>query len=721
MKPRRLITSALPYVNNIPHLGNLIQLLSADVYARYCRLAGYETLYICGTDEYGTATETRAHQEGITPQELCDRYYTEHKNIYDWFGISFDNFGRTSKAKHSEITQDIFLKLYQAGYICKHTTTQLYSETSQLFLADRYVRGVCPHCAYEDARGDQCEHCGKLLDPMDLICPRSILDDSTPIPRETTHLYIDLPKLAERLEEFLHERFLKGEWSKNAVQMTKAWLRDGLKERTITRDLSWGIPVPLEEFKDKVFYVWFDAPIGYISITAEIIDDWQQWWKNPDEVTLVQFVGKDNIPFHTVVFPSSLLGTGEPWTLLNQMSSSEYLTYEGGAFSKSRGRGIFGSDVQKTGIPVDVWRFYLMYNRPESADYAFSWSDFQTATNTELIGNFANFVNRILKFVKNVVQKEQLTEFPAADYTDQIWKDVREAKQTFLDCMEKAQIRKALRTILALSDRGNKLFQQAEPWKHKGTLDTKLQALLGNLVRLVVDLAILIEVFLPKTAKKILSFIDLDASVPLNFDALASNHVRVLAIHTVKVLFSFLEDSKISTLQSQFSTSSANTPSMEQEFSNMVSLCTARITEARVHPDAEKLYVIALDDGSAEGRQIVSGIREYYSVEDLRDKVIIVVKNLKPAKLRGILSQGMLLAAEQGDVLEVLEVPWAKPGDLVYLEGMNTAEDKKNIDIKKFSSTSIEVHESVVHVGALPLVCAEKIINTQHIVSGSVS
>ncbi|MFW6313764.1 MAG: methionine--tRNA ligase, partial [Spirochaetota bacterium] len=327
---KRLITSALPYVNNIPHLGNLIQVLSADVFARFCRMRGYETLYVCGTDEYGTATETKAREEGITPAELCRRYYEVHDEIYRWFNIAFDRFGRTSTEWHTKITQGIFLNLYENGYITEHTIEQLYSEASDMFLADRYVRGTCPHCGYEEARGDQCESCGKLLDPTDLIDPRSAVDGTTPVVRETSHLYIDLPAIRPKLEEWMRGASEKGRWSRNAIQMTNAWIRDGLKERSITRDLSWGIPVPLEEFKDKVIYVWFDAPIGYISITANHTDEWESWWHDPENTELFQFIGKDNIPFHTVIFPSSLLGSGERWTMLHHMSSTEYMNYEAG-------------------------------------------------------------------------------------------------------------------------------------------------------------------------------------------------------------------------------------------------------------------------------------------------------------------------------------------------------------------------------------------------------
>jgi methionyl-tRNA synthetase len=404
---RRLVTSALPYVNNVPHLGNLIQVLSADAFARFSRLSGKETLYVCGTDEYGTATENRAAEEGITPEELCSRYYTIHSDIYRWFNIAFDKFGRTSTPIHTQVTQDIFLKLEKAGYVCERTIEQFHCAKCDRFLADRYIRGNCPHCGSGEARGDQCETCQKLLDPTDLKEPQCSACGSVPSLLKTNHLYIDLPSIKDKLEEWIKTASVKGFWANNAVQMTQAWIRDGLKERAITRDLKWGIPVPRAGYENKVFYVWFDAPIGYISITGNLGEEtgknWNEfvnyWWKSPNEVELFQFIGKDNIPFHTVIFPSSLLGSGDNWTLLHHMSSSEYLNYENSKFSKSRGVGVFGTDAMETGIPADVWRFYIFYNRPEKSDTMFTWDDFKEKVNGELIGNLGNLVNRTLTFV----------------------------------------------------------------------------------------------------------------------------------------------------------------------------------------------------------------------------------------------------------------------------------------------------------------------------------
>lgn len=522
---KRLITSALPYVNNVPHLGNLIQVLSADAFARFCRLRGYNTCYVCGTDEYGTATETRAAEEGVSPRELCDRYWSIHNEIYRWFNISFDKFGRTSTPIQTEIVQDIFKKLDANGYITEKTVEQLYCPQCDRFLADRYVRGVCPACGYDGARGDQCEACGKLLDPTELKEARCASCGSKPELRASKQLYINLPKLKEKLEVWVKNTAEKGAWAKNAVQMTQAWMRDGLRERAITRDLKWGIPVPKAGYEKKVFYVWFDAPIGYISITGNLAVeqnlDWRtfvdEWWKNPENTELFQFIGKDNIPFHTVIFPSSQLGTGENWTMLHHMSSSEYLNYESGKFSKSQGVGVFGTDVMTTGINADIWRFYIFYNRPEKSDTLFTWKDFGEKANSELIGNLGNLVNRTLSFVtryyegkipnrENTVGGEaspllcasphctplsggsaprnappgqneksdkekkgnKTTELPTSNpqFPD-FWDSVRDYEKRITEKLEWAELRDAYHLIFELSSFANKSFQEGEPWKKR--------------------------------------------------------------------------------------------------------------------------------------------------------------------------------------------------------------------------------------------------------------
>ena len=350
-----MITSALPYVNNVPHLGNIVGcVLSADVYARFARLMGYNTLFICGTDEYGTSTETKAVEEGLTPREICDKYNALHTEIYEWFKISFDKFGRTTTETQTKISQEIFWDLYNSGHTSEASVEQLYCGNCDRFLADRFVEGQCPLCGFDDARGDQCDACGKLINAVELKSPRCKLCSKTPSIRTSKHLFIELPKVEANLNTWFHESSER--WTSNARIIAKSWLKGGLQSRCITRDLKWGTPVPLAGYESKVFYVWFDAPIGYISITAEYTSEWKQWWQNKDQVEYWQFMAKDNVPFHSVVFPSTLLGTGKPWTLVNRLMSTEYLNYEDAKFSKSRGIGVFGNDAKDTGITADVWR-----------------------------------------------------------------------------------------------------------------------------------------------------------------------------------------------------------------------------------------------------------------------------------------------------------------------------------------------------------------------------
>ncbi|HET6485766.1 MAG TPA: methionine--tRNA ligase [Spirochaetia bacterium] len=738
---RRLITSALPYVNNIPHLGNLIQVLSADVFARYCRLAGYETLYICGTDEYGTATETRALEEGITPRELCDRYHAVHRDIYQWFQIAFDHFGRTSVPVHTEITQHIFQRLHENGYITERVMHQPYCEKDRRFLADRYVLGTCPHCGYADARGDQCENCGKLLDPTELIEPRCSVCSSRPVIRETKHLFIDLKAILPKLRNWIESAAEKGFWARNAIQMTYAWMRDGLKERAITRDLSWGIPVPLDGYRNKVFYVWFDAPIGYISITAELTPEhWKSWWYAPRSVKLFQFIGKDNIPFHTVIFPSSQLGTGEDWTTLYHMSSTEYLNYEGGKFSKSKGVGVFGTDAKETGIPADVWRFYIYYNRPERSDALFTWKDFQEKVNSELIGNLANLVNRTLQFVSRFYQGA----LPASEPDPDFWTEVRAAETEISGLLEKVELRDAFRRIFALSSFGNKRFQDGEPWKGVKENPQATARLIWNLTYLVRDLSILIRPYLPITSDRIGKTLGL---APTTWKDLGDPK-GIERVEKPELLFARLEDKEVEALRQRFSgtqkeraqaaegaaaalggTSPTAAPAptppslspaeISAGFRGQVDLRVARIIEVKRHPKAEKLYIETVDLGT-EQRTIVSGLVPFYKEEELLGHNVVLVANLKPAVLRGVESNGMLLAASAGDTVEVLFLDDARPGDRVAPSGAASEPAPAQIDIDRFLSLPITVEDSRVVTGDAALECGGRPLVTARVSKGRV-
>ena len=666
---KRLITSALPYVNNIPHLGNLTQVLSADVFARFCRSKGYETLYICGTDEYGTASETRALQEGVTPRELCDHYHAIHRDIYKWFNISFDYFGRTSTPKQTEIVQHIFNEVDKNGYISEKESEQLYCPECKRYLADRYVTGTCPHCGDTGARGDQCDKCGTLLDPTELIDPKCSVCGHTPILKKTKHLYINLPKALPLLQKWMDKASVEGFWAKNAIQITNSWIRDGLQERCITRDLKWGIPVPKEGFEDKVFYVWFDAPIGYISITANATDKWEYWWRDPENTELFQFIGKDNIPFHTVIFPSSLLATGEKWTMLHHMSSTEYLNYEGGKFSKSRGIGIFGNDVQETGIPADVWRFYMFYNRPEKQDFTFTWKDFQEKINKELIGNLSNLVNRTLTFVKRFYDGN----LGEGALDEELKAQIIEKEKEITDSLERADERDALRAIFALSDIGNKAFQASEPWKLRNEDPEKAKAILRTLVYLIRDLGVMVTPYMPSTGDKILAFVSSPSSTWNDCGTFNGE----LKVGEISLLFEKLEDKRVDELRERYSGSQSEreekkaeepakkekkekknkdegkmdeSKSLLENWAEKVILKVSKIIECEKHPEGDKLYILKLDCGEEEPRQIVSSIVPYYKKEELMGRNIVLVSNLKPANFRGVKSYGMLLAtSEEGD------------------------------------------------------------------------
>lgn len=547
-----LITSALPYVNNVPHLGNIIgSVLSADIYARYAKNRNYNALFVCGTDEYGTATETKALEENVTPQQLCDKYHKVHKEVYDWFGIGFDYFGRTTTPLQTEIAQDIFMKLHDNGFLEEKTTEQLYCEVHNAFLADRFVEGTCPKCGYEDARGDQCDKCGSLLNPLELIDPRCKLDNAKPVPKNSTHVYLKLNDLEPELKEWVLKASEEGNWSKNSKTITNSWLKQGLEPRGITRDLVWGTPVPLEKFKDKVLYVWFDATIGYISITANYFkergttDAWKQWWKNPENVDLYQFMGKDNVPFHTVVFPATQIGTRYDWTKLHHLNTTEYLQYEDGKFSKSRGVGVFGNNAKDTGISASVWRYYLASVRPETSDSHFSWKEFVTKNNSELLANLGNFVNRLVKFAiakyNGVIPPFSADNIPNYDAFTQ---DVNALLKSYIEAMEAVNLRRGLEIAMSVSSRGNQFLQDNK-------LDNSLftnspdvsDAVVGVGLNLIYLVSAIISPFMPETRDQISKILNApDLSITDTFElVLEQGH----NIGKAQYLFKKIDEKKI--------------------------------------------------------------------------------------------------------------------------------------------------------------------------------
>ena len=757
---RRLITSALPYVNNIPHLGNLIQMLSGDVFARFCRNKGYDTLYICGTDEYGTATETKAIEEKKTPRELCDYYYQEHTKIYDWFHINFDKFGRTSNEQCTEITQALFNDLDKAGFIKEHVNQQLFCPKCNMYLADRYVDGTCPKCGSTKARGDQCDDCGSLLDPIELKDPKCHTCGSTPEVRETKHLYIDLPNLSKNLDAWMAKTSVEGKWSDNAINITKAWIRDGLNERAITRDLKWGIPVPKAGYEDKVFYVWFNAPIGYMSITKQLADelkaegkntfDWKSWWnpseseeaKGKEHVELFQFIGKDNIPFHTVIFPSTLLGSPHDWTKLFHMSSTEYMNYEDGKFSKSRGVGVFGTDAIETGIPADAWRFYIFYNRPEKQDFQFTWKDFMEKMNSELIGNLGNLVNRTLLFVNRYFEGK----IPDAPVDEELWAQVRDLEAKITENLEWANLKDAFRQCFEISDICNKKFQAAEPWKTRESDSAACAKLIHNLCYVIKDLMIMMNPYMPqytqivmgylgksiketqvgKETKEGLDWSDLGNTTGLDKVGPTEVYFKPLDQKTMLAFrekFGGQKNAKVENKEEKKAKKSKSEPTVlpvdkQADFFNAnIELTVAKILKVENNPEGEKLYIETLDDGSGTERIIQSGLRMYLKPEELLGKNIIVVSNLAPRTMRGVESRGMLLAGDykdgDKDCVEVLDVSWAKPGTKVVLEGSDVNSTKKaEITGDDFFSVQIHAVNGTVEIAGKKLLACGKPITT---------
>lgn len=770
---RRLITSALPYVNNIPHLGNLIQMLSGDVFARFCRNRGYDTLYICGTDEYGTATETKALEEKKSPRELCDYYYNEHTKIYDWFHINFDKFGRTSNEECTEITQDLFNDLDKNGLITEHTNNQLFCNHCNMFLADRFVHGICPKCGYEDARGDQCDKCGSLLDPTELKQPRCSTCGSTPEVKETKHLYINLPKISGKLDTWMKKVSVEGKWADNAVNITKAWIRDGLNERAITRDLKWGIPVPKKGYENKVFYVWFNAPIGYMSITKQLANelvkagkksfDWKSWWlpseseegKNKEHVDLFQFIGKDNIPFHTVIFPCTLLGSGHDWTKLYHMSSTEYLNYEDGKFSKSRGIGVFGTDAIESGIPADAWRFYIFYNRPEKQDFQFTWKDFQEKMNSELIGNLGNLVNRTLLFVTRYYNGK----IPAAPVDEELWAEVKKLEAKATEDLEWANLKDAFHTMFEIADICNKKFQATEPWKTRTTEPEKAESLLFNLCYIIKDLMIMMNPYMPQYTQKVMGYFgksikesQVGKETLEGFDWSDLGKTEGLSeIGETAVYFTPMDQKTMLAFRQKFAGSQnerndgkktekkqkkqekKNEPEIlpaekqPEFFAKNIQLKVAKIVSVERNPDSDKLYIEHIDDGTGTDRVIQSGLVPYLKESELLGKHVVIADNLAPRKMRGVESRGMLLAAdyknsEGKDCVELITAPWAEPGTKVILEGDNPdAEKPAEISADTFFQIEIKVVNKNVEIGGKKLAADGKNLSTEFTENGGVN
>ncbi len=512
-----LITSALPYVNGVPHLGHLVGcLLPSDVYARYMRMMGHEVLYVCGTDEHGTPSEVGAAKEGMDVADYCLKYHNRHKEAYDAFNLSFDYFGRTSSEQNREITYHIFEQLDKNGLIEEESIKQIFSIDDNRFLPDRYVTGTCPHCGYDKARGDQCENCTKVLDPTELINPRSTISGSTNLEvRETKHLFLNLPKLEKQLAEWVKSK--EPFWPDVAYSIAQKWLKEGLRPRCITRDLKWGFPVPKKGFEDKVFYVWFDAPIGYLGITKQWADEkpgernWKDWWLDAKDVYYVQFMGKDNVPFHSISFPATLLGTGENWTKVDYLKGMSYLTFEGGKFSKSEQRGVFAEDAVKE-FPADYWRYWLISNAPEASDSSFTFDLFAGVVNKDLNGVLGNFVSRVMKMTASKIGAEVPAGGKMTEVEEKLIADLQEKADNYCKYMEGLEFKKAMNELRAIWVDGNNYISVTEPWTVIKTDPARAAAILRVCLNLIRIYALLSAPVMPETSAKILAKFGLNAA-----------------------------------------------------------------------------------------------------------------------------------------------------------------------------------------------------------------
>ena len=539
---RILITCALPYVNNVPHLGNLVPILSADVYSRYLKQKEITSVYICATDEHGTRTEMEAKKAGISEDEYCRGLHKKMLSIFEWFNVNFTHFGRTSCKENHKITQDIFLKSYENKYIGEEETQQLYCSTCEHYLPDTFVEGVCPMCNTPGAQGDQCDTCGRFLDPLELVDPHCKTCETSPEIKTTRHLFLKLDAISPRLKEWLEDQ---KHWEGIIKNMPLGWIAEGLNPRAITRDLKWGVQVPKARYEDKVFYVWFDAPIGYIAATAEwakstgeSLDD---WWKG-GKARLIHFLGKDNVPFHTLMWPASLMAADDNWNLPYFIASNEYLNYEGGAFSKSRNRGVFSNDVVEMGFPADAWRFYIMANRPEKRDSDFSFEAFQALVNAGLVGNLGNLLNRMFSFTKKkfgiIPKRHQLSDLDkkTLEQIEEKAKQIDNAYATF-------ELRQASKLLLELGDVGNRFLQISEPWKTFKSDPEQCETTLNVGFALVHKLLNLMWPMMPERAETALSWMGCQIGDPF---------VSEIPLQKHTYLFEPVEDKIIKTLSERF-------------------------------------------------------------------------------------------------------------------------------------------------------------------------
>lgn len=672
---RTTVTSALPYANGPVHIGHLAGVyVPADIYVRYLRLKKEDVLFIGGSDEHGVPITIRAKKEGITPQDVVDRYHKIIKDSFEEFGISFDVYGRTTSEVHCETASEFFRTLYDKGEFVEKTSMQYYDEEAHTFLADRYITGECPHCHAEGAYGDQCEKCGTSLSPTDLINPKSAISGSKPVMRETKHWYLPLDKHEAWLRQWILEDHK--EWRNNVYGQCKSWLDMGLQPRAVSRDLDWGIPVPVEGAEGKVLYVWFDAPIGYISNTKELLpDSWEKWWKDP-ETRLVHFIGKDNIVFHCIVFPAMLKAEGS-YILPDNVPSNEFLNLEGDKISTSRNWAVWLHEYLRD-FPgkQDVLRYVLTANAPETKDNDFTWKDFQARNNNELVAVYGNFVNRALqltqKYYDGVVPVcGELTEYDRQTLDE--FKDVKAKVEELLDVFK---FRDAQKEAMNLARIGNKYIADSEPWKVVKNDPERVKTIIYISLQLTANLAIAFEPFLPFSSEKLRKMLNMES---FEWDRLGRTDLLVSGHQLAKpeLLFEKIEDDVIEAqVQKLLDTKKANEeanykakPIRENiafEDFQKLDIRVGTVLECTKVPKADKLLCFKIADG-LENRTIVSGISKFYKPEELVGKQVCFIANLAPRKLKGIESQGMILSALNYDEsLSVITVDReVKPGSEV--------------------------------------------------------
>ena len=672
---RTLVTAALPYANGGVHIGHLAGVyVPADIYVRYLRLKHRDVLFVCGSDEHGVPITLLAKKKGCSPQDIVDRYHALIRDSFKEFGISFDVFGRTTSEVHRQTASDFFRTLYDKGEFVEKESEQYYDEEAHTFLADRYITGECPHCHAQGAYGDQCEKCGTALSPLELINPQSAISGSKPVLRKTKHWYLPLDKHQQWLEPWITEQHK--EWRSNVMGQCKSWFDMGLQPRAVSRDLDWGIPVPVEGAEGKVLYVWFDAPIGYISNTKELLPDtWETWWKD-SSTRLIHFIGKDNIVFHCIVFPSMLRAEGS-YILPDNVPANEFLNLEDKKISTSRNWAVWLHDYLKE-LPgkQDVLRYVLTANAPETKDNNFTWKDFQARNNNELVAVYGNFVNRALV----LTQKYYDGEVPAAgeltDYDRDTIREFTDVKAQVERLLENFRFRDAQKEAMNLARIGNKYLADSEPWKLIKTDAERVKTILNLSVQLVANLAIAFEPFLPFSSQRLRSMLNVGE---LEWDRLGATDLIAAGHHIGKpeLLFEKIDDEVIDFQMKKLEEAErknaeanyhANPVKADIAFEDFekLDIRVGTVLECERVPKADKLLRFVIADG-LENRTIVSGIAKHYKPEDLVGKQICFIANLPPRKLRGIESQGMILSAENfdGSLSVITTLSEVKPGSEV--------------------------------------------------------